>query len=309
MDKNDKIYIAGHTGLIGSAIVNQLRHFGFNNLVFREKRELNLINSADTDIFFKQNNPDYVILAAGKTSGISGNIKFPADLIYENTLIETNIIQCSHKYGVKKLLYFGCSCMYPKYCKQPMKEDYLFSGKLESTSEHYAIAKLVGLKMCQAYNKEYKTNFLTVIPSNVYGINDRFDGKGHVIPDMIKIFHEAKNQNKKNVTLSGSGKPLRDFIFADDVAEICISILNSNVSHEIINIGSGKGISIKKLSKMIKEVTGFKGKITFDKTRPDGMMEKILDNTRIKKIGLTPKTSLEEGIILAYNSYLKTPAK
>lgn len=309
MDKNDKIFIAGHTGLIGSAIVKQLRHLGFNNLILREKHELNLTNPVETDTFFKQNKPVYAILAAGKTSGISGNIKFPADLIYENTLIETNVIQCSYKYGVKRLLYFGCSCMYPKDCPQPMKEDYLFSGELESTSEFYAIAKLTGLKMCQAYNKQYKTNFLTVIPSNVYGINDHFNGNGHVIPDMIKIFHKTKSKNKNNVKLSGSGKPLRDFIFAGDVAEICISILNINVKYDIINIGSGTGISIRELSEMIKEITGFKGKIIFDKTHPDGMMNKVLNIKNIKNINLVPKTSLEDGIKLVYNSYLKPPPK
>lgn len=312
MDKNSLIYVAGNTGLIGSAIVGMLKRIGYHNIIVKSHKELDLTNQKKVTGFFKKYSPSYVFLTAGKTGGILANSNYPADFIHQNIMIQTNIIHSSFIYKVKKLLFLGCACMYPKECLQPIKEEYLLTGKIEPTNEPYAIAKISGLKMCDAYNKQYKTNFITAIPSNVYGKNDNFNENGHVVANLIKRFHEAKANRKKNVTIWGTGNPTRDFIYADDVAEACIFLMEKwdcpsfskkkgTVPFFHINIGSGYEVSIKELAGLVKEVTGFKGEILFDKTKPDGMMRKILDTTKMKELCWKPAITLKEGIKLTYN--------
>ena len=316
MDKNSLIYVAGHTGLIGSAIVNRLKKSGYRNIIVKPHKELDLTNQKKVEEFFKRYLPSYVFLAAGKTGGILANSNYPADFIYDNVMIQTNIIHLSYKYKVEKLLFLGCSCMYPKECRrQPIKEEYLLTGKIEPTNESYAIAKISGLIMCHAYNRQYKTNFVTVIPSNVYGKNDNFNEGGHVMANLIKRFHESKVNKEKSVTIWGTGKPTRDFIYADDVASACIFLMGlkgdcplsgtvpDRWDYPHVNIGSGCEVSIKELAILVKKVIGFKGEILYDKTKPDGMMRKILDTTRMEKLGWKPAITLKEGIRLTYSHF------
>jgi GDP-L-fucose synthase len=302
MKKNSRIYVAGHMGLVGSAIVRKLEAEGYNNLVLRTHGELDLTRQTDVEEFFREEKPEYVFLAAAKVGGILANDTYPADFIRENTLIQTNVIHNAHINGVKKLLFLGSSCIYPKHAKQPMREEYLLTGELEPTNDAYAIAKIAGIKMCQAYNRQYKTNFISAMPTNLYGINDNFDTESsHVLPALIHRFHEAKADELKSVKVWGTGKPKREFLYADDLADALLFLMDKYDSGEIINVGVGKDITIKELAELIKDVVGYKGGIEFDTTKPDGTPQKLLDVSRINKVGWKAETPLRDGIEKTYS--------
>ncbi len=292
-----KIYIAGHRGLVGSAIVRNLQAQGFTNIVVRTKNELNLTDQNAVKDFFEKEKPEYVFLAAAKVGGIYANNTYPAEFIYENLQIQNNVIHNAYVYGVKKLCFLGSSCIYPKLAPQPMKEEYLLDGKLESTNEWYAIAKIAGIKMCQAYNKQYGTNFVSVMPTNLYGPNDNFDlQNSHVLPALVRKFIESKKNGEKSVTVWGTGTPRREFLYVDDMADASVFLMQHYNNAEIINIGVGEDISIKELALLIKHVVGFLGTIEFDTTKPDGAPRKLLDVNKIHSLGWKAKVGLKEGI-------------
>ena len=306
MEKESKIYVAGHRGLVGSAILHNLQAEGYNNLVIRTHRELDLCNQEEVRAFFEKERPEYVFLAAAKVGGILANSTYPADFIYNNLAIQIYAIHNAYLYGVKKLLFLGSSCIYPKFAPQPMKEEYLLTGILEPTNESYAIAKISGIKMCQAYNRQYGTNFISVMPTNLYGPGDNFDLEtSHVLSALIRKFHEAKLSGQP-VTVWGTGTPRREFLYVNDLAEACIFLMNCYDGEDIINIGTGLDISIKELAGFISEVIGYRGEIIFDTGKPDGMQRKLLDVTRINSLGWKAKTDLREGIEKTYKWYLST---
>ncbi|HSZ32319.1 MAG TPA: GDP-L-fucose synthase [Puia sp.] len=307
MNKKDKIYIAGHRGMVGSAIKNKLEQEGFDNLIYRTSKELDLRNQTEVNSFFDKEKPDYVFLAAAKVGGILANDTFRADFIYENLMIETNIIHASWKSGVKKLMFLGSSCIYPKMAQQPLKEEYLLTGLLEQTNEPYAIAKIAGIKICDAYRAQYGCNFISVMPTNLYGPNDNYDLKNsHVLPALIRKFHEAKMANEPFVTIWGTGEPMREFLYVSDLAEACLFLMENYNEDGPINVGTGKELSILELSKLIAVITGFKGEIIKDISKPDGTPRKVLDVSKIKRLGWTAKIHLEEGIRMVYGEYQKT---
>ena len=313
MNLNDKIYIAGHRGLVGSAVLRNLESKGFNNLLTKSHKDLDLTNQTKVKNFFDKEKPDYVILAAAKVGGIYANNTYPADFIYQNTMIETNIIHSAYENKVKRLLFLGSTCIYPKEIKQPMQEDALLSNKLEPTNEPYALSQILGIKLCESYNRQHGTDFRSVMPTNLYGINDNFDPENsHVIPGLMQRFHNAKINNDNEVMVWGTGNAMREFLFVDDMAEASLFVLGMDkeiydentlpmISH--INVGSGKDITIKELAEIMKEVVGFEGKITFDNTKPDGSPRKLIDVSRLSKMGWKNSTSLREGLELTYNWY------
>jgi len=306
MKKDSKIYVAGHRGLVGSSIMRLLEKKGYTNVVTKTFQELDLTDQKKVEAFFKKEKPEYVFLAAAKVGGIMANKTYPADFIYSNIQIQNNVIHNAYLNKVEKLLFLGSSCIYPKLCPQPIKEDYLLTGPLESSNEAYAIAKIAGLKMCEFYNKQYGTNFISVMPTNLYGPNDNFDlENSHVLPAMIRKFHEAKINKAKEVTLWGTGKPKREFLHVDDLADACVFLMNKYDSSELINIGTGVDVSIKQLAEMIKGIVGFKGKIVWDKTKPDGTPRKLLNVTKLHNLGWKHKVLLEKGIKESYIWYLK----
>ncbi|MCK9467365.1 MAG: GDP-L-fucose synthase [Candidatus Absconditabacterales bacterium] len=314
MELNDKIYIAGHRGLVGSAIKRNLEKMGYKNLIIKTRDELDLMDVVETREFFENEKPDYVFLAAAKVGGIVSNQNYPAEYIYNNIQIQNNIIHNSYLSGVKKLIFLGSSCIYPKESKQPIKEEYLLSGKLESTNEPYAIAKIAGIKMCQSYNRQYGTNFIACMPTNLYGPNDNFDlENSHVFPAMIRKFHEAKVNNKSEVELWGDGSPYREFLHSDDAADAIIYLMNNfdptkeqNEKGEIIfNIGTGVDLTIKELAEKIKKVVGYDGNIVWDKTKPNGTPRKLLSVDKLKNLGWEHKIGLEEGINKSYKGFLE----
>ena len=306
MEKESKIYVAGHRGLVGSAILHNLQAEGYNNLVIRTHRELDLCNQEEVRAFFEKERPEYIFLAAAKVGGILANSTYPADFIYNNIAIQIYAIHNAYLYGVKKLLFLGSSCIYPKFAPQPMKEEYLLTGILEPTNEPYAIAKISGIKMCQAYNRQYGTNFISVMPTNLYGPGDNFDLEtSHVLSALIRKFHEAKLSGQP-VTVWGTGTPRREFLYVNDLAEACVFLMNCYDGEDIINIGTGLDISIKELAGFISEVIGYRGEIIFDTGKPDGMQRKLLDVTRINSLGWKAKTDLREGIEKTYKWYLST---
>jgi len=305
MEKNAKIYVAGHRGLVGSAIMRRLRASGYDNLVFRTSGELNLERQDRVEAFFHEERPDYVFLAAAKVGGIWANATYPAEFIYNNLVIEANIVHASHLFGVKKLLFLGSSCIYPKHCPQPMKEEYLLSGYLEPTNEPYAVAKIAGIKMCQAYNRQYKTRFISVMPTNLYGPGDNFDLKtSHVLPALIRKFHEAKVNGRRSVEIWGTGEPRREFLYVDDLADACLFLMNHYEADDIINVGVGKDQSIRELAELVGEMVGFEGDLRFDPAQPDGTPLKLLDVSRLTALGWQASTPLREGIKRAYQWYL-----
>lgn len=312
IDKDAKIYIAGHKGLVGSALVRCLNNNDYNNLVLKTKEELDLTNQTAVHKFFEQEKPDYVFLAAAKVGGILANNHYPAEFIYENLQIQNNIIHNAYLHGVKKLLFLGSSCIYPKDCPQPIKEEYLLSGKLEPTNEPYAIAKIAGLKMCQSYNRQYGTNFIAVMPTNLYGPNDNFDlNNSHVIPALIRKFHVAKENGLKEVIVWGTGNARREFLHVDDMADGCLFLMNNfnpnkeeNEKGEIFfNLGIGQEKTIRELIEIIKQIAEFKGEITWDKEKPDGTPQKLLNLTKIHKLGWHHKIELKEGLEITYDWY------
>jgi GDP-L-fucose synthase len=306
INKLDKIYIAGHAGMVGSAILNALISRGFTNFVYRSSKELDLRNQAAVEKFFSEEKPQFVFMAAAKVGGIVANNTYRADFLYDNIMIASNLIHAANKNGVTKLLFLGSSCIYPKMAPQPIKEDYLLTGILEQTNEPYAIAKIAGIKLCETYREQYGANFISVMPTNLYGKNDNYHPENsHVLPALIRRFHEAKTLGLPEVTIWGSGNPRREFLFADDLADACLFLMENYNEKEIINIGCGTDITIKELAVLIKEITGFEGNLVFDTSKPDGTPRKLLDITKINNLGWRHKTRLKEGIQLVYNDFLQ----
>jgi len=314
MDLNDKIYIAGHRGLVGSAIVRRLESRGFTNLLMRTHKELDLTSQAQVQAFFQKEQPDYVILAAAKVGGIHANNTYPADFIYQNMMIEANVINSSYESKVKRLLFLGSTCIYPKAVEQPMREDALLTDVLEPTNEPYALAKIAGIKLCESYNRQHGTDFRSVMPTNLYGINDNFHPENsHVIPALMQRFHQAKINNDTEVVVWGTGKVMREFLYVDDMVEASLFVLELDektyqantqpiLSH--INVGTGKDVTIREMAETMKEVVGFKGELTFDTTKPDGTLRKLIDVSRLTIMGWTYKFELEEGLKKTYSWYL-----
>ena len=297
MDKNSKIYVAGHRGLVGSAILRALEKQGFTNLITRTSKELDLRDYKQTAEFFEQEKPDYVFLAAAKVGGIQANNTYRAEFLYENMMIQNNVIHQAHKNDVKKLLFLGSSCIYPKMAPQPLKEDSLLTGTLEPTNEPYAIAKIAGIKMCDAYRSQYNSNFISAMPTNMYGPNDNYDlNNSHVLPALLRKFHEAKEQNLPNVTVWGTGTPLREFLHSDDLAEACIFLMQNYNDAGHVNVGIGEDISIKDLALLVKKIVGYEGDLIWDTSKPDGTPRKLMDVDKINGLGWKAKISLEEGI-------------
>ena len=303
-----KIFLAGHRGLVGSAIERELCKQGYLNIIIRTHSELDLCDSQKVAEFFQIEKPDWVFLAAAKVGGIHANSTYPVDFLLDNLKIQNNIIENSYKTGIKKLMFLGSSCIYPKNAPQPLKEEYLLTSELEKTNEPYALAKITGLKLCDAYNKQYGTNYISAMPCNLYGINDNYHSKNaHVIPMLIRRFHEAKIQGLKQTEAWGTGSPRREFLFSDDLAEACVYLMeNKNATEigEFINIGRGSDIAIQELVETVKEVVGFEGEIIWDTSKPDGTMQKLMDSSKIKSLGWSPKTDFKEGLKLAYNDFL-----
>jgi len=306
MKKDAKIYVAGHRGLVGSAIMRKLKSEGYNNLVYRTSSELDLRRQQKVEEFFKEEQPDYVFLAAAKVGGIQANDRYSADFIYDNLMIQNNVIEAAYQNDVEKLLFLGSSCIYPKHAPQPMKEEYLLDGKLEPTNEAYAIAKISGIKMCEHYNKQYGTNFISVMPTNLYGPNDNFDLEtAHVLPALMRKFHEAKVNNEEQVVVWGTGTPKREFLHVDDLADAVVYLMNNYDGSEIVNIGVGKDISIQELAELIQDIVGFKGDIVNDTSKPDGTPRKLLDVSRLNELGWEAHIDLREGIGMTYKWYKK----
>lgn len=304
MGKNSKIYIAGHNGLVGSAIVRILEKNGYTNLIFRSHSELDLFDGRAVEDFFQKEKPEYVFDAAAKVGGIVANSTLPADFIYENLVIQNNIIGACHKFDVKKLIFLGSSCIYPKACPQPMKEEYLLSGPLEPTNIAYAVAKIAGVVMCQSFNRQYNTKFISVMPTNAYGPNDHYDLQmAHVLPALIRKFFEATAQKKDEVILWGTGTPLREFIHVDDIADGCVFLMNHDSEFDLFNLGSGVEISIKDLAELIMKISGYTGKLVWDSSKPNGVMRKVMDMSRLHSMGWKHRIGLEEGLKGAYKWY------
>ena len=307
MEKNSKIYVAGHGGLVGSAIVRNLQEKGYINIIGRTHIELDLKNQGVVRNFFEEEKPEYVVLAAAHVGGIYANNTCPGDFIYDNLEIQNNVIKASHDFKVAKLLFLGSSCIYPKMCPQPIKEEYLLSGHLEETNEGYAIAKIAGLKMCQFFKKQFGDNFISCMPTNLYGPNDNFDlENSHVMPALIRKFHEAKVSDSSSVEIWGSGKPLREFLYVDDMADACVYLMENYDGTEHVNVGTGKEVTVRGLAEMVKEIVGFQGELIFDSSKPDGTMRKLLDVSRLEKIGWKYKMELFQGIKDVYEWYKKT---
>lgn len=306
MNTNSKIYIAGHRGMVGSAVKRALEKQGFTNLVYQTSAELDLRNTNAVADFFDAEQPEYVFLAAAKVGGIVANNTYRAQFLYENLQIQNNIIHNAYLQGAKKLMFFGSSCIYPKLAPQPLKEEYLLTGLLEPTNEPYAIAKIAGIKMCEAYRSQYGCNFISVMPTNLYGINDNYDAQNsHVLPALIRKFHEAKINNVPEVVIWGTGSPLREFLFADDLAEAALKLMLEYDGEKFVNIGTGHDLSIKDLAILIQGIIGYTGKLVFDTTKPDGTPRKLMDVSFLTSLGWKYKTELEEGIKIAYSDFIK----
>lgn len=306
MEKSEKIFVAGHRGLVGSALVRKLQGAGFENLLLRTSRELDLRRQEQVEQFFEQEKPVYVFLAAARVGGILANSSFPGQFIYDNLMMQANILECSRIYGVKKLLFLGSSCIYPRDCPQPIREEYLLTGPLEPTNEAYAIAKIAGIKMVQAYRKEYGCNFIAVMPTNLYGPNDNYDIEtSHVLPAMIRKFHEAKVKGEPFVTLWGTGAPRREFLHVDDLADACLFLMNHYEEGDFVNIGTGEDLPIRELAEIVKRIIGFEGEIRWDTTKPDGTPRKMLWVERLHKAGWYHQIGLEKGIATTYLDFME----
>ena len=304
MNPNSKIYVAGHRGMVGSAILRALEKKGFTNLVYATSSELDLKDTLQVNRFFEKEKPEYVFVAAAKVGGIYANDTYPADFLYDNLMIQNNVIHAAFVNKVEKLLFLGSSCIYPKLAPQPIREDSLLSGYLEPTNEAYAIAKIAGIKLCQAYHKQHGSRFISAMPTNMYGYGDNYHPQNsHVLPALLRRFHEAKVENKAEVAIWGSGKPLREFMFSDDLAEACVFLMETYEDPQLINVGTGEEVSILELAKTIAEIVGYKGKITFDATKPDGTPRKLMDSSRLHALGYKHKVSLREGIRVTYEEF------
>ena len=310
MEKDSKIYVAGHKGMVGSAIVRRLESLGYTNIIVRSHKELDLTRQADVEAFFAQEKPEYVFLAAAKVGGIMGNATAKADFMYDNMILEMNVINAAWKNGCKKLEFLGSSCIYPKFAPQPMKEDCLLTSSLESTNEAYALAKISGLKYCEYLNTQYGTDYISVMPTNLYGPNDNYHPEhSHVLPALIRRFHEAKESGVKSVTCWGDGSPLREFMYVDDLADLCVFLMNNYSGNETVNAGTGKELTIKELTELVAKVVGYEGEILWDPSKPNGTPRKLLDVSKAAKLGWTYKTELEDGIRLTYKDFLENPMR
>jgi GDP-L-fucose synthase len=306
MDKESKIYVAGHTGLVGSAIVRKLREEKYSNLILKTHEELDLTRQENTEEFFEQEKPEYVFVAAATVGGVLINDKLPAKFMYENMMISANVIHAAYKVGVRKLLYMGSGCIYPRLADQPIKEESLLTGKVEKTNEAYALAKIAGVKMCEFYNKQYGTDFISCMPCNAYGPGDNFDENGsHVVPALIRKAHKAKLEQASSMIMWGTGSPIREFIYIDDIADACVFLMNHYSGNETINVGTGTEFTIKELTDKVNKVVGFEGSIEHDLTKPDGAPRKLLDSSKIFAMGWKPKVSFEEGIRRTYQDFLE----
>ncbi|GDX36853.1 GDP-L-fucose synthase [Alphaproteobacteria bacterium] len=306
MKHSDNIFVAGHRGMVGSAIVRQLQNQGYKNIITRTRQELDLLDQKEVEKFFKNHQIDYLFIASAKVGGIEANRSKPAEFIYENLQIQNNLIHQAYLNKVKRLLFLGSSCIYPKFSPQPIKEEYLLTGELEPTNYAYAIAKIAGLKMCQAYREQYGCDFVAVMPTNLYGINDNFDlTTSHVLPALMRKFHEAKINNAQSVEVWGSGKPRREFLYVDDLANACLFVMNNHNIKELVNIGSGVDIAIFDLAHLLKKIIGFNGEIKFNQSMPDGTMQKLLDVSKLRNFGWKAETDLETGISRVYEWYVK----
>lgn len=305
MNKSNKIFVAGHRGLVGSAIVRALMKQGYTNLLMRKRGELDLTNQAQVNAFFAEEKPHYVFLAAAKVGGIQANNTYRGDFIYQNLIIQTNVIEAARQHAVKRLLFLGSSCIYPRNCPQPMKEEYLLQSALESTNEPYAIAKIAGIKLCESYNYQYGTHFTSVMPTNLYGPGDHFDLENcHVLPALLRKAHEAKVNNAPHIVIWGTGKPLREFLHVDDMASACLYAMRNVGNHAMLNIGSGQELSIKQLAELICEVVGYEGEIVFDLTKPDGAPRKRVDTTKLSELGWAPNIELKTGLKMTYDWFV-----
>lgn len=310
MEKNAKIYVAGHRGMVGSAIVRQLEKQGYTNIIVRSHKELDLTRQDQVEKFFEQEKPEYVFLAAAKVGGIMGNATAKADFMYDNMILEMNVINAAWKNGCKKLEFLGSSCIYPKFAPQPMKEDCLLTSSLEETNEAYALAKISGLKYCEYLNTQYGTDYISVMPTNLYGPNDNYHPEhSHVLPALIRRFHEAKEAGVKSVTCWGDGSPLREFMYVDDLADLCVFLMNNYSGNETVNAGTGKELTIKELTELVAKVVGYEGEILWDPSKPNGTPRKLLDVSKAANLGWTYKTELEEGIRLTYKDFLENPMR
>lgn len=310
MEKNGKIYVAGHRGMVGSAIVRALEKNGYHNIVTKTHKELDLTRQDAVEAFFEKEKPDYVFLAAAKVGGIVANNEAPADFMYDNMILEMNVIHSAFKNNVKKLMFLGSSCIYPRMCPQPIKEEYLLTGSLEQTNEAYALSKISGLKYCEYLNRQYHTDYISVMPTNLYGPNDNYHPThSHVLPALIRRFHEAKVSNLPYVTCWGTGKPLREFLYVDDLADACVFLMNNYSGDETVNLGTGKELTIKELTELVAKVIGYTGEIRWDASKPDGTPRKLLDVSKLESLGWHYKTELEEGIRLSYQDFLTNPMR
>lgn len=307
MNQDSRVYVAGHRGLVGSAILRRLEVDGYENLISRARNELDLTDRVAVDEFFETERPGYVFLAAAKVGGILANSRYPVDFLQENLYVELNVIRAAHRYGAKKLLFLGSSCIYPKFASQPMKEEYLLTGELEPTNQPYAIAKIAGIELCRAYNRQHGTNFVSVMPTNLYGPGDNFDlQNSHVLPALIRKFHEAKERSEASVTVWGTGAPRREFLYVDDFADACLFLMRNYSGSDIVNVGVGQDISIGELARLVRKVVGYEGEIVYDSSKPDGTPRKLLDVSRLSSLGWQASTSLWEGIESTYHWYLET---
>lgn len=305
MNKNIKIYIAGHRGMVGSAIERRLSSTGYANLVSRAHAELDLTNQAAVTQFIQHEKPDYIFLAAGKVGGINANNTYRAEFIYQNLMIEANIVHAAWQAGIQRLLFLGSSCIYPRDCPQPIKEDYLLSGPLEQTNEPYALSKIAGVKLCESYNRQYGTQYISAMPTNLYGPNDSYDlNNSHVLPALIRKAHEAKVRGDEALVVWGSGKPMREFLYVDDMADACVFLMEQGISDGLFNVGTGKDVTIRELAETVMSVVGFHGRIEFDASKPDGTPRKLLNVDRMRELGWQAKTSLRDGIVMAYADFL-----
>jgi len=309
MNKSAKIFVAGHRGMVGSSIVRHLQAQGYSQILTRTRSELNLLNQADVNAFMEQEQPDYIFLAAAKVGGIHANNVLRAEFIYENLVVQTNTIHAAHLAGVQRLMFLGSSCIYPKLAPQPMREEALLTGYLEPTNEPYAVAKIAGIKLCEAYNAQYGRQYISVMPTNMYGPNDNYDlNNSHVLPALIRKAHEAKQRGEDQLMVWGSGTPMREFLYADDLADACVFLMETGYDGPLVNIGTGSDVTIRELAETVVNVVGFKGKLAFDASKPDGTPRKLMDVSRLNSLGWRARTGLSEGIALAYADFLKTQA-